>query len=242
MKFRKIKIVLIVKTFCLGISGTTFAATQFECDQDGKLCSCEIDPSSSISFTIDTKVDGDLPFKFRAPVDYFQVRHLTPAPNSTRDATTLFIHGENFKPWPLNMNKFINASPYITMLLSSYVPLERIGKSVLIVYSNRKARNNAILQERPANFGLSELLFSLGKKRVKAQRKVYLNRNEKNKITNVISCSDFEFATFQRCSHTIETRFIDVKISYGIEFLPQWRSIERKARAMVECFTSEYND
>lgn len=241
MKFTRLKIILIAKIFLLNLGGALYADTQFKCDQNGEFCICEVDPDSAISFTIDTKIIGEQSFEFSAPAEYFQVFYLKPRPGSIRRATSLTIHGEHFGPWPSHLRKASSEGPIVNMLLTTYVPLQKVGESALSVYSRPEGRDAATLEERPSDYGLTELLYATNGKRFKARKLVYLARNETNEITNVISCFVPGPANFSQCAHTIETRLIDVRMSYGIEMLPEWRSLERKARSLIDCFTPENN-
>ncbi len=211
----------------------------FSCDESGFDCSCEVDRSNSIEFQIKDRPVDKL-FTMVVPEGYFHNSSRMPKSGMLRRGVQMYAHADRVEPWPRELLYKSSEGPFISMLVKGiYTSLATKAQGDAGLYSGKGFQTKEKFPEVLAKHELHELKYELREFPRAFYTQVFVSNNDIGKITDVLSCSvprNIE-GRYPQCSHTIETPYAHLKISYSRDLLPQWKSISRKARSFFNCVT-----
>lgn len=170
--------------------------------------------------------------------DYFDQRFI-PADLGSRDGLLLRMQATDFSPWPRGIRPHISEGPFMSYLLTNYLPFEEVADRAARQESGHNIFGTVEITRTPGPFGLTVLTVPPPKGKYYAgpleEHDVYVAVDGQGSTTDIIRCSRPGLTPYQLCEHMIETGEMDINLAYAPEFLSDWARLSAGAIEFLDC-------
>lgn len=198
-------------------------------------------PDASHATTFDVQIVSDGPrFTLTVPEGYFAA-HAVPRDGSQRRGALLDIDPDDFGPWRRADAERPEGVKALWMLVTEYVPIERLAHNAASLAVNDLAmENDTPYPVADGPHGLKQTVLPSLDRPSLYPHDVFTARDAEGRLTDVITCDRPEaIGHVMLCQHRMEAGVADLKVTYLREHLPRWAAFSANARALFACFLNE---
>ena len=169
---------------------------------------------------------------------YFDQRFV-PADGGTREGLLLQMQATDFAPWPRGLRPHQSEGPFMTYLLTPYLPFDVVADRMVRAETGYKLSDKMSWTDSAGAFGLVVPLAPPPPVKMQGglidQDDIYIARDRAGAITDIISCLRPGRTPFQSCEHMIEAGDMDILLTYAPELLPDWARLSVDAKDFLTC-------
>lgn len=164
---------------------------------------------------------------------YFGTPEL-PATDTPLPLIVLDVYVPSFGPWESDVAPRKERTNRLSYAVLGAHPLSKgLVSAVRLKYRYEKSEA-ASFEERPMSYDLIEIVAPGRPVSSTWPFDIFIHRDGSGEITDSFRCH----TKGDLCDHLIVAREVTIDMSYARPLLPEWRSISRKARRLLECITS----